>query len=114
MNTLPLASPIVNPDVAPNPRDSWPAWTGEDRWELCPDEPAEDRDEARPTHGPDFLPSAEDLAGSVALLNADVADYWPDSWPDFMEVSTVSDRDYQAGQAELIERARERDADDRN
>jgi hypothetical protein len=101
MNTLPLATPIVNP------RDSWPDWTGGDRWEFCPDEPGDDRDDYRPTHGPDFTPSADDQADAVALLNADVTDYWPGSWPDLMEVSTVSDWDYQAEQAEVIERARD-------
>jgi hypothetical protein len=48
MNTLPLASPIVNP------RDSWPAWTDADRWEPTPDDPG---DEPRPTVGPDFAPT---------------------------------------------------------
>ncbi len=51
MNTLPLASPVVNPAVVPNPRDSWPVWTGFAVWGLGPD------DGPRPTAGPDFTPT---------------------------------------------------------
>jgi hypothetical protein len=112
MMTLPLVSPAVNLATLENPRDSWPSWTDEYRWETnLDDDPADDDDddpdEPRPTPGPEFIPSPEDLADAVILLNADVTDCWPDSWPDLMEVCTVSDWDYQAEMAELAERARD-------
>jgi hypothetical protein len=64
MSTLTRNALIVNPTTPANPRESWPAWTDEFRWEPTPD-----TDEPRPTIGPDFLPSVEDLAEAVALLN---------------------------------------------
>jgi hypothetical protein len=86
MNTLPLATALVNPAAVENPRDSWPAWTDEDRWETTPGD------------APDFIPSAEDLAAASELLNADVTDYWTDSIPDLTEAFTVPDRVYREGE----------------
>jgi hypothetical protein len=72
MSTLTRTRSLVNLPLilasTANPRDSWPDWTDESRWEPTPD------DEPRPTFGPDFHPSPEDLAEAVALLNADATD----------------------------------------
>jgi hypothetical protein len=67
MSTLTRTRSLVNLTLIPsaNPRDSWPSWTDESRWEPTPD------DEPRPTSGPDFHPSPDDLVEAVALLNAD-------------------------------------------
>src|SRR4051794_11140156 len=65
MSILAAVAPSVNlnPARAANPRDSWPAWTDADVWELGPGPdggpaPAE----SGPTAGPDFTPSAWDDA----------------------------------------------------
>jgi hypothetical protein len=101
VKTLSRTALAVKPATPKNPRDSWPDWTEDDRWKLGPDP----YDEARPTSGPEFIPSPDDLAASVALLNARATDYWPEAWPDLMEVSTVSDWDYHSELAELAELA---------
>ena len=54
----------ANPAAPANPRDSWPNWTDEDRWEPIP-EP----DDYRPPAGPDFTPTPEEEAEAVELLN---------------------------------------------
>lgn len=67
MSTFAPARPAVNSAPTPDPRESWPAWTDESRWELGPEpDPAGD-DEPRPTAGPDFEPCPEDDAEWLGL-----------------------------------------------
>ena len=77
--------------------DEFRDWAGRKLVEI-------DADEPRPTAGPDFLPSPEDRAEAVAILNASTTDYWPTGWPHLLEVSTVSDWDYRSELAYEAER----------
>jgi hypothetical protein len=67
MITLPLAPPVVNRAAAGNPRDSWPAWTDEEHWELGPEADPILDDEPRPTAGPAFEPAPEDDSERLGL-----------------------------------------------
>lgn len=65
MTTLQATRSVVKPAVAGNPRDAWPAWTDDDRWELGPEAdpspaPKADEEGPRPTAGPDFEPTSLD------------------------------------------------------
>ena len=62
MSILRPCPPPVKP-ARRNPRDSWPAWTDSDRWELGPD-PDDTRD-----HSPPFEPSPADEAERLAILS---------------------------------------------
>jgi hypothetical protein len=72
---LPASAPLAEaaPAIETNPRESWPAWTDADRWELGPDV-----DGPRPTAGPDFEPgdldSAEWLGMSLRLAGEPMAE----------------------------------------
>ena len=80
--------------------DEFREWAGRKLAEI----EAEEGDEHRPTAGPDFVPTSEDQLEAIGLLNRDATDFWPASWPDLLEVSTVSDWDYQAEAAHEAER----------
>jgi hypothetical protein len=54
----------VNSLASANPRDSWPDWTDDYRWDLAPVS-----DDYRPTAGPDFIPTSEEDAEAVELFN---------------------------------------------
>jgi hypothetical protein len=57
MSILRHTSSPVNPD----PRSSWPDWADSDRWVPS------DADGPRPTAGPDFEPTDEDLAEAAGF-----------------------------------------------
>ena len=66
MTILATIAPTRNANSAThaNPRDSWPDWTDADRWELAPE-----ADERRPTAGPDFVPTLEEVAEAAELIH---------------------------------------------
>jgi hypothetical protein len=63
----------VNPTTSTtsaNPRDSWPEWTDQVRWELGPDFDSDsESDDFRPTPDSEFTPTDEEAAEAVELLN---------------------------------------------
>jgi hypothetical protein len=60
----------ANPTTSANPRDSWPEWTDEVRWELGPDSDSDsESDDFRPTPNSEFTPTVEEEAEAVELLN---------------------------------------------
>jgi len=92
MTILATTAPADNTNSATsaNPRDSWPDWTDEDYWGLGPDS---DPDDFRPTSDPDYVPTPEEEAEAVELLN-NADDFGPADadWDTLAEAAYAMDR----------------------